>query len=147
MRHFFSIHSRLSCRTPKSRRGLTYTESLVSLLILSFILAVGVNIYFNADEIMGLAIHKKMAAEYANTKMELLKDGGYLNLPSPNASPTPEQISVGGLTATQYVYVQDVDDIPQDGVIDYRQVTVTVDWSEANSTMSRNLQLITLIAP
>jgi len=129
------------------KNGLTLVESLVCLLLLSFLLVSGVNIYFNADEILALAVHKKIAGQIANSKLEELRHNGYHLLPDPNNLPPPDVVYVGGLVAQRSIKVTDRDEPPGDNIVDYKEVSVNVDWSEANNPMNRHVQMTTLIAP
>ncbi len=61
----------------KSQKALTLAECLVSIVILAITLVAGMAFYFNSGAIMGRAMHKKMAMEMANQKMETIKQAGF----------------------------------------------------------------------
>ena len=127
-----------------NKSGLTLVEVLISILILSILLAGGLSFYFNSSEFMGLAMHKKMALELANEKMEECKRVitlTALDAMDNNPNPGPETINVGGLSATRTVDVSD----PGNGEVGYRLVNVNVIWTEAGKSSSKNVQMVTYI--
>ena len=127
--------------------GLTFMESLVTLLLLTSILAFGTSIYSNADKIATLAIHKKIAVEMITAKLEELKKGGYAALPDP-ANPIPVVgISLEGTPAELSLAVNNIDETPLDGSTDYKEVIATIQWLEVKSQTPRIVSLTTFMAP
>ena len=115
----------------KNNQGFTLIETLISILLLSIILFAGMAFYFNGDEFMTKAMHRKMAQEMANSKMEDLKRAGYANLPASGTSVVDATVKVGGLSATRTTTVTNKDDPSGGNPIDYKEVKVRVDWNEA----------------
>ncbi|MBN1869236.1 MAG: hypothetical protein JW847_01495 [Candidatus Omnitrophica bacterium] len=131
----------------KGGQGLTFMESLVTLLLLTFILAFGTNIYSNADRIATMAVHKKIAVETAMAELERLKKEGYAALPEETDLPPPVNIDLEGTPAVQGMTVRDIDEDPPDGHTDYKEVAVTIRWNEVRSQTPREVSMTTLIAP
>src|SRR3989338_7323306 len=124
-------------------KGFTLIESLISILLLVVVLTAGLSFFFNGDEFLTLASHKRMATEIANSTMEDLKAG----LSVPSAS----DVVIGSLQANvsdglgMTVTTQNVDvDNPIDGTDDCKQHTVVVEWREAGKTDKRKVELVTL---
>src|SRR5262245_50589486 len=113
-----------------NNRGFGLIESLVSLLLLSIVMVAGMAFYTHCDEQLGMAMHKKMATEIANCKMEDLKRNGYGSLPAVG-TPVVETITVGQLAATRTTTVTDKDDPAGGTTPDYKEVKVRVNWTEA----------------
>ena len=130
-----------------NHKGFGLIETLISLLLLSIVLIAGMSFYFNGDEFMGLAMHKKMAQEIANSKMEDWKRAGYGSLPAAG-TPVVDNITVGGLSATQTTTVTDQDNPPGGTNPDYKEVKVRVNWTEAGKlTAPQQIELTTFMAP
>ncbi|MCK5013962.1 MAG: type II secretion system protein [Candidatus Omnitrophica bacterium] len=138
--------------------GFTVIETLISILLLAITLAGGLSIYFNADRIVTLVGHKKIAVEIANSRMEELRrlDYGVFKstytladptvaqvFPDPNISPDPP-LTVGDIAATRAITVEYV---PHVDPPDYMEVRVKVSWTEANQTQLKEFEITSFIAP
>lgn len=132
----------------KTNRGFTLIESLISLLLLSIILAGGLSFYFNSDEIMSLAMHKKIAMEMANQSMEKIKKDGYANLLPPTigfvSGPFGSAMTFGDFTAQTQQRVTHVEGISPNI---NKMIEVKVSWTEAGKQTSREILLATYMAP
>jgi type II secretory pathway pseudopilin PulG len=126
---------------------MTYIEALISLLLLSVILSAGIRVYFNADEIMVVSTHKKIALEIADAALEEIKRNGYSSLPPGGTILPVQQITVGGIQAEKRLLVFDRDEDPADGTVDYKEVRVEIQWQEAGSDVQRQDRITTLIGP
>ena len=146
-----------------NHNGFTLVEVLISILLLTIVLVGGMGFCFNSQEEMTLVVHKKIAAEMANSKMEEFKRKKYSDLPGPAASPgvvvennntqLGSPINKGGYISANTadalgtkVTVTDVDD-PVGGAIDYKEVKVEVKWKEAGKKSEQNIVLVTYLAP
>ena len=56
-----------------NKRGFTIIESLISILLLTIIVAAGMVIYFNANAFLSSAMRKKISTELASSEVEILK--------------------------------------------------------------------------
>ena len=131
----------------KNNKGFGLIETLISILLLSIVLTGGMAFYFNGNEFMGLAKHKKMALEIANSKLEDLKNFGYGSLP-PAGTLVVTNIAVGGLSAVQTTTVTNQDDPVGGNPVDYKEVRVRVDWTEAGKiTAPQQIDLTTFMSP
>jgi len=128
----------------KPNNGFTLIETLISVILLAITLAGGMALYFNADELLSLVVHKKMATQMAITKMESLRSDGFDNLP-PQGSVVDSSISVGGLKNAQQTVT--ITDIVDSGNILYKKVKVEVSWNEAGGNFPKTVELTTHIAP
>ena len=54
-------------------KAFSLVENLVSLLLITIIMVAGITLYLNASEVLAKALHKKMAVELLNSKIEDLK--------------------------------------------------------------------------
>ena len=139
--------------------GFTIIETLISILLLAITLAGGLSIYFNADRIVTLVAHKKIAVEIANSRMEELRrlDYGVFKstygpttpppfvrvIPDPNVLPDPP-LTVGDIAATRTITVEYVPHVPSP---DYMEVRVKVSWMEANQTQLKEFEITSFITP
>lgn len=125
-------------------KGLTLIECIISILILSIMLAGGLVIYPNANTIMSLAMHKKIALEIAVQEMEKIKNAGYADLLNP---PPPPFDKTFGLVTTQPFTAQihkTITDLPT--APDMKKVELEVSWTEDNHDSSRNIKLETYMS-
>lgn len=134
----------------KNISGFTLVETLISILILAIVLAGGLSLYFNSSAISALMTHKKFATELTSKIMEELKKNGYASLPLPGPGiPTalttaddPSHIILDLTPATKTVTVTDIG-----SPVEYKQVDVIVNWTEAGKSTPRSAQATTYIAP
>ena len=133
---------------PKSKKGFTLIECLISLVILTILLFGGISLYFNINRLNALLTHRKMAIEIANSIMETKKRGTYpptaLAQTPLTAFDDPKHILMD-LNAHKTV---NVTPLPT-GVIppEYQEVQVIVDWTEVEETTARSTEFTTYIAP
>lgn len=119
----------------KSKAGFSFVEVVITLFIIGVILT----LYVAAVNTMHLAKtvkHQELALRVANNKMEELRAGGYLNLPS-SGSFSDSQLSAlpsssASMTITDYN-------------TSTKQVLVNIQWKENGSSAFRNIGLTTLI--
>ncbi|MGE0269535.1 MAG: prepilin-type N-terminal cleavage/methylation domain-containing protein [Candidatus Omnitrophota bacterium] len=118
-----------------NKSGFTLLEIIISILLLAITLAGGMALYFNANKIMALMVHKKAAMELADKKMEDLRDRSYVNV-------VDEQdfaLKVAGLNATRTVSVSEPNS-------SYKQVVIEVNWKEADKS-DKTVKLVSYVAP
>ena len=61
----------------KTNKGFTLIETIISILLLTIVLAASIRFYFNSTDIMAKAMRKKVAMEMAGEAMEQIKIAGY----------------------------------------------------------------------
>ena len=129
----------------KMQKGFTIIECLISILLLAIVMVGGMAFYFNSTGHLTAATHRRIAAELANARLEAIKNNGYAVLPPQPLGPPlgiwlgPTDITIGGLTGQQEVYVFDVEN--------YKEVRVRIYWNEANAVGLQEVILDTYIAP
>lgn len=121
----------------KSESSFTLIECLVSIIILAVLLTAGMAFYFNAQEALRGAIHKRIAVEMASAEMESIKNTDYANI-SLGTWPQSD-VSIGNLTGKTDVDVSDMGG--------FKQVHVVVSWQDAAKSASQNVSIDTYIAP
>lgn len=122
----------------KNKSGFTLLEIIISILLLAITLAGGMALYFNANKIMALTVHKKAAMELADKKMEDLRDASYVSLVEGESQESG--LKVSGLDASRTVTVA----IPNST---YKQVTIEVNWKEANEPNDKIVKLVSYVSP
>lgn len=122
----------------KNNSGFTLLEIIISILLLAITLAGGMTLYFNANKIMALMVHKKAAMELADKKMEDLRDASYVSLEVGETSES--DLKIAGLNASRAVTVTE----PHTS---YKQVTIEVNWKEANETTDKSVKLVSYVSP
>jgi len=125
------------------KSGFTLIENMISMMLLTIVLTAGLTLFHNANQFTRLVVHKKIATELVNSKIEALKSDGYGSLPS-----VPEilTLAIGGLSAQQTTTITNIDE-PVDGTTDYKQIKVEVVWNEAGKNTARKIESTTYIAP
>jgi prepilin-type N-terminal cleavage/methylation domain-containing protein len=124
----------------KNKSGFTLLEIIISILLLAITLAGGMALYFNANKIMSLMVHKKAAMELADEKMEELRDVSYNSTPLEVGEKSESTLKVAGLNASRTVTVTE----PHTS---YKQVTIEVNWKEANETADKSIKLVSYVSP
>jgi len=124
----------------KNKSGFTLIEIIISILLLAITLAGGMALYFNANKIMALMVHKKAAMELADKKMEDLRDASYVLLVVGETSES--DLKVAGLNATRTVTVA----VPNPNST-YKQVTIEVNWKEADELNDKIVKLVSYVSP
>ena len=136
-----------------TNKGLTLVESLVSILLLAITLTAGMILYFNADALMTLASHKKMAMELGNETLESLKYEGYSELkkpvpPNDSISYAMQDVTMGSFSPVCSVTVTDIPpDQQPTGVGESKEVAVILQWQEANKTQGETIRLTMQMVP
>ena len=125
--------------------GFTLIESLISMGLLFIVLTAGMSFYFNSNEFLVMAMHKKIATELVNSELEELRGTAYSQIITKTELP----VTVGGFDFTPTITAVLVDgDDPPDGINDYKEVTVKVAWTEAGGfSPSKDITMVTYIAP
>ena len=114
--------------TIRNDQGTTLIEVLISILLIAITAMGGIALYFNASEIQGIVLHKKIAIEMANSQMEECRRSG--------CAPGSSDITISGLNITNGMTIQD----SASTWAGYDQKTVSVGWEEAGPT-SRNFNV------
>jgi len=142
----------------KNKNGYTLMEALVSLVMISLVTLGGLSFYRNAAKLQRIAMHKRVATEIANSKLEDLRRTGYLSLPDPATVTLMEDINVntgtppvlaehfGTMTVQRSVTVDDILD-PVSGNTEFKKVDVLVSWQEVGANNAHEIQLTTYITP
>ena len=127
----------------QNEKGISLVEVLISVLLLTIILAAGQNFYFNASAIMAQAMHKKIAMEMANQQMETNRVNGYASLPNPATGnwENPVAVSFADFTANARRRVTDLGTPPQ------KKVEIEVKWLESGKQDQRVINLATYVSP
>lgn len=121
-----------------NKSGFTLIEIIISILLLAITLAGGMALYFNANKIMALMVHKKAAMELADKKMEEIRDASYVSLVEGQTSESG--LKVSGLNASRTVTVSKPNST-------YKQVTIEVNWKEADTSDDKIVKLVSYVAP
>jgi len=130
--------------------GFTLIESVIALLLIAMMLSGGLALYLYSQGHLNAAIHRKMATNIANSRMEEIKNGGYGNLPdpapvSPGIWTGPSSVAIAGLTGTETDYVFEFD-ADGDGLNDSKHIRVDISWHQPDKTAAQHVTLDTIIA-
>lgn len=118
----------------RNDRGTTLIEVLVSLLLVAITTLGGIALCFSATELQAIVLHKKMAIELANSKMEECRRSG--------CTVGASDITVSGLDITDGMMIQDITSI----WTGYKEKVVNISWSEAGPTSPVfNISFTTLV--
>lgn len=123
-------------------RGFSLVENMVAMMLLSLVLTGGMGLCYYSQELTKLAAHKRMATEMVSAKIEAVKASAYAAI----ASEAATNITIGTFTATEVVTVNDIDD-PANGTPDFKEVNVSLSWSESGKQTTKILTAKTYIAP
>jgi len=133
-----------------SQSGFTLIENLVAMLLLAVTLTAGLALYYNGDEIVSLATHKKKVTEKVNSQMEELRALGYDNIPvDETPDPTYFTITKNGIvdgSTTGGIVVEQKVTVPDPGASGYKTVEIQATWREAGKNHEREVKLTTYVA-
>lgn len=146
------LHKKSMTGRIRKQNGSTLIEILVSMLIVMITVLGGLALYFNASELQKMAVHKKMATELANTKMEKLRAMNCTTIGLLDHA--WNDLQVGGLLISGVdkgikvlppVFIDLEEPI---GVIDYCEVVVQIKWNEVGQiNRDFDINLATFVAP
>lgn len=124
--------------------GFGIIESLISIMLLTFLMVGGMSVYMYSNDYLKGATHKRMAADLANSQMEWVKQQGYGGNPSLSSCITNTS-QVGFLPATVTTCKSS---LLNDGSTygNYTHVNVTVQWTQPGQSSSSNVILDSFIA-
>jgi len=127
------------------KNGSSLIEILVSMLIMTITILGGMALYFNASELQKMAIHKKMATEIANSKMEELRTMNCVAIAALNNNWTDLQI--GGLLLAG-ANNKGIKVAPSVDKGNYCEVEVQVKWNEVGQiNRDFDINLVSYVAP
>ena len=119
----------------KNDQGTTLIEMLVSLILISITALGGIAMFFNANELQAVVVHKKMAVEMANNQMEQCRRGVSCTAGS-------SDITVSGLNIQDGMTIQDNASV----WAGYEEKVVNIGWNEAGPiTRAFNVSFTTLV--
>ncbi|MBN1869046.1 MAG: hypothetical protein JW847_00500 [Candidatus Omnitrophica bacterium] len=135
-----------------SSGGFTVIETIIAILVFAIALLGGIAVYFNAARISTMAVHKKIATEVVNARMEELRGMDYAAFSSTyppgfyDDTPASPTLTLKGIPATRSITVTyDTSKCP---VSVHSLVKVSVTWTEANQASARPpVSLETCFAP
>ena len=140
------------------QQGYTLVEAVVSIVMISVAALGTIAYYTSAHKIDYFSMHKRVAEEIANSRLEIIKNNKYAALPDPASNLILENVNVntgtplayfsyfGTMPVTRKVTVNDIPDAST-GTTAYKQVTVNVSWTETAENTAKNIELTTYIAP
>ncbi len=121
----------------RQKSGFTLLEILVSLLLLAVTLVGGMALYHNAQKIMALMVHKKVAMELADRQMETVRTTSFGLLAAGES--TESNLRVTGLPANRRTTVTETSS-------KLKEIRVEVNWNEAGQTTPHSVMLVSYVA-
>lgn len=130
---------------PSKQNAFTLIEVLISMLLLAIVLSGGITLFFHANDISALVLHKKMAMEEGSNGIEYLKNMDYSalwGLADPINQPYITNMTVGQIEAQTTRTLTRV--TPENRVI----ANIMVTWTDPSRTSSpQEMTFMTQIAP
>ena len=140
-------------------KGFTLIETLISILLLSIVLASGAGFYTNSTRVMMLATNKRIALEMGIQAMEQIKNSGYAVLP--NCTTNPSQCGVwvdvpltGWVTSNTFPSIptppsrqRRITDEASSGTNANKKIEIKISWVETGNATPREISLVTYMAP
>ncbi|MBA2124528.1 hypothetical protein B9J78_06330 [bacterium Unc6] len=121
------------------KKAFTLIEVMLSILILAIVIIGGAFFFIHGPSQIRVSKRERLALELAEEKIEVSRVRGFSGLVNESES----GLALGrGFTATRLTVVAGIDE-DRDGIIDYKNVTVTVSWMERGTP--REVNLTTLI--
>jgi prepilin-type N-terminal cleavage/methylation domain-containing protein len=130
-----------------SEHGFSLIECLVSILLLTFLLVGGMSFYTFSNDYLQSVTSRRIAADLANSRMEIIKSGGYDAASNLTACSNPSSTSVligqlpGSMVCCQNGTFTDVN-----ATSSYKAVKVKVQWNQPNKSGPWNVTLDSFIA-
>jgi len=132
------------------QNGSTLIEILVSMIIMAITLLGGIALYFNASEIQKMAVHKKMATELANSRMEELRSMSCAAITALNHNWADLQVGgllLAGADSKGIKVLLPINRSPA-GKSNYCEVEVQIKWNEAGQIKRDfDINLASYVAP
>lgn len=126
-------------RLNSEKRGFTLIEIMVSILLLAITLTGGMVLYHNAEQIMALMVHKKVAMELADEKMEEIRNKPFVSLPNNDVPVVESNLKITGLPASRKTVISQ----PASNL---KEVRVEVNWNEAGAVTAKSVELVSYVA-
>jgi len=122
------------------RSGFSLVESLVAIVIFFIGITGGLFYYFYSQTSIALELNRRNAAEICQARIEFLRTIPYNLLDEYNEE---VQVNINEITGIRKTIIEDIDE-DEDGTIDYKKITVRVEWNENNQ--EQKVELITFIS-
>lgn len=132
-------------KQPLATEGFTIVETLIAMVIFTIVLTGGIALYYNTSKVSMLAVHKKMATEIINAKMEEIKlsPDDFYSATGPFNITTPSKLGELAL-AWQGTVTDDGTFCPATG---YQRVNLVLSWQETFQSFPRTIQLVNCVKP
>ena len=127
--------------------GFGIIESLISIMLLTFLMVGGMSIYMYSNQHLKFMTHQRMAADLANSKMEYIKQLGYSGLPAAGSyllpdPDTSQKIRELPVTIRSHVLADTSD---PGYTTHYKQIEVVVQWTQPGQSAPSNVTLDSFI--
>ncbi len=129
----------------KNFKGYTLVEVLVSIVLLTMVLAGSIGFYCHPQEVMALNMHKKIAMELGTQQIEQMRVDGYASLPNPASGSweTAQNIYFG---SSDFIVQKQRRVTDQSGAGSLKLVEMKFTWAEPGK-QNQEIDLATFIAP
>ena len=135
-----------------SPAGFTIIEALIAIVLFAITLSGGMAIYFNANRIVTLSTHKRLAVEIANRTMEEFRADGYAAFDTAYPASVTDQmypdpvnpLKIGYIPVTRTVTVVNQ---PDELNPEYKEVGVKISWTEADQVGPRDIVITSIMVP
>ncbi|MDD5729683.1 MAG: prepilin-type N-terminal cleavage/methylation domain-containing protein [Candidatus Omnitrophica bacterium] len=121
-------------------KGFTLIEALIALLLLAITVVGSMAFYFYSNQSTAITVHRRMAVEFANSELEGLKNTPYDNIVSKSPAVNITTGNLSELNGKEEILVA------EDVSHNFKQISVTITWTEPASGLGQNLVLNTYIA-
>ncbi|MFN4227964.1 MAG: prepilin-type N-terminal cleavage/methylation domain-containing protein [Candidatus Ratteibacteria bacterium] len=128
----------------KKSSGFSLVETIISILIIVIAIFGTFSYFFYSQTNLNLERHRRTALQIAQARIEFLRTVNYNNLE--NYIENGTDVNIDEITGKRITIIENIDDPEeQDGIPDYKKITVKVIWFENKKNNEVNLQ--TIIAP
>jgi len=142
------LHKEIMMDRICKQSGSTLIEILVSMVVMAITLLGGIALYFNASELQKMAMHKKMATELANSRMEELRTMSCADIEALNHSWADLQVGGLLLAGADSKGIKVLDPPPIVPPDTHCKVEVQIKWNEVGQiNRDFNINLATFVAP
>lgn len=136
-----TFHSTVTAvRRAQRQLGASLIEAAIAIVVLAVAFIGSASFLYHAYTSIHRAAKRSLATEACVSRLEELTSVAYNNLQ--DYAESEQSVELDHLSGQRTTEITDIDE-DADGTVDYRKITVTLDWTSANGT-AQSVDTVTL---